>query len=110
MNLNPNLNLNPSGKSSPASLAPLTYAWLALVMLTLLSLGLGQWFHGASGLPILVAAIVWLKGMLVARRFIESPLAHPFITWVLRGFIAFTPLALLLTAFFGGQFARWATL
>jgi hypothetical protein len=102
--------MNASDKTPSAHLAPLVYAWLALVMFTLLSLGLGQWFHGATWLPILVAAIVWLKGMLVARQFIELPLAHPFIAWVLRVFIAFTPLALLVTAFFGGQFARWTTL
>lgn len=92
------------------SLAPLSIAWLALIVLTLVSLGLGQWFHGASWLPILVAAIVWLKGTLVARHFIEADLAHPFIRNVLRVFIAFTPLALLATAFYGEQLARWATL
>jgi hypothetical protein len=59
---------------------------------------------------VLVAAIVWIKGWLVARRFIEAEQAHPFIRNVLRGFIAFTPVALLLTAFFGHQFARWAVL
>lgn len=94
----------------PAALAPLTFAWLALVALTLFSLMLGQWFHGATWLPVLVAAIVWVKGWLVARRFIEAAQAHPFIRNVLRGFIAFTPVALLLTAFFGHQFARWAVL
>lgn len=94
----------------PAALAPLTLAWLALVALTLFSLMLGQWFHGAAWLPVLVAAIVWIKGWLVARRFIEAEQAHPFIRNVLRGFIAFTPVALLLTAFFGHQFARWAVL
>ena len=92
------------------TIAPLAAAWLALVALTLLSLGLGHWFHGAAWLPLLVAAIVWLKGTLVARRFIEADLATPFIRNVLRGFIAFTPIALVLTAFYGPQFARWATL
>lgn len=102
--------MNTTDKTSSAHLAPLIYAWLALVVLTLLSLGFGQWFRGATWLPILVAAIVWLKGTLVARQFIESPLTHPFIAWVLRVFVVFTPLALLLTAFFGAQFARWTTL
>lgn len=97
-------------KYPATALGPLTYAWLALVALTLLSLGLGQWFHGAAWLPLLVAVIVWLKGALVARCFIESHIAHPFIRRVLNGFVAFTPVALVLTAFFGGQFARWATL
>ena len=93
-----------------SALAPLTYAWLGLVVLTLLGLGLGQWFRGAAWQPLLVAAIVWIKGWLICRYFIESHLAHPFITRVLRGFILFAPIALVLTAFFGRQFARWATL
>jgi hypothetical protein len=92
------------------SLRPLAQAWLILCLLTLLSLGLGQWFHGAPWLPLLVAGIVWFKGTLVAHRFIESRLAHPFIARVLAAFIAFAPLALLLTGFYGAQFARWATL
>lgn len=88
----------------------ITTAWLTLVALTLLSLGLGHWFHGAAWLPLLVAVIIWLKGKLIARQFIESHIAHPFIAQVLNAFIAFTPIALLLIAFFGTQFARWATL
>ena len=76
----------------------------------LFSLGIGQWFHGMVWLPLLVAAIVWIKGIVIARYFIESQLTHPFIRRVLRYFIAFTPVALVLVVFFGGQFARWATL
>lgn len=102
--------MTPTPARPATTIAPLVTAWLALVALTLLSLGLGQWFHGATWLPVLVAAIVWLKGSLVASRFIEAELATPFIRNVLRGFIAFTPLALVLTAFYGTQFARWATL
>ena len=102
--------MEPTPRQPGTSLAPLTVAWLALVALTVLSLGLGQWFHGAAWLQLLVAAIVWLKGTLVARRFIESEQAHPFIRNVLRGFVAFTPLALIFTAFYGDRFARWATL
>jgi hypothetical protein len=92
------------------ALGPLTYAWLGLVALTLISLGLGQWFHGTVWLQLVVAAIVWLKGMVVANQFIEARLAHPFIRRVLMAFIGFTPLALGLIAFFGSQFAKWATL
>lgn len=96
--------------SPSTQLTPLTWAWLALVVLTLASLELGQWLHGAAGLPILVAAIIGLKGTLVARVFIESHLATPFIRNVLRVFISFAPLALILLAFWGAEFARWATL
>lgn len=92
------------------SLRPLTYGWLVLVALTLLSLGIGQWLHGVVWLPILVAAIIWAKGALIARFFIESHLSHPFIRRVLRYFIAFTPVALVLIVFFGDIFARWASL
>ena len=59
----------------------LTAAWLILVALTLVSLGLSEWFREVRWLPLLVAAIIWLKGALVAR-----------------------------CAFFGGTLARWATL
>lgn len=89
---------------------PLTATWLVLVALTLVSLGLGEWFRAASWLPLLVAAIIWLKGALVARYFIESHRAHPFITRLLRVFIAIAPVALVLTAFFGDTLARWASL
>ena len=89
---------------------PLGLAWLALMALTLASLALGEWLRGANGLPLLVAAIVWIKGWLVARHFIEARLAHPFIARMLAGFIAFAPLALVLTAFYGRQLAGWASL
>jgi len=88
----------------------LTVAWLTLVALTLISLGLSEWFRAARWLPLLVAAIIWFKGVLVARCFIESQLAHPFIARVLKIFIAASPLALIATAFFGATLARWATL
>jgi len=85
-------------------------AWLALTVLTLASLALGEWLRGANGLPLLVAAIVWAKGWLVARHFIESHEAHPFIARMLQIFIAFVPIALLMTSFFGAWIARWASL
>lgn len=88
----------------------LTVAWLALVALTLTGLGLSEWFRDAHWLPLLVAAIIWIKGSLVARCFIEAHIAHPFIARVLKVFIAFAPLALIGTAFYGNTLARWATL
>jgi len=88
----------------------LTAAWLGLVALTLAGLGLSEWFRDARWLPLLVAAIIWFKGALVARCFIESHVAHPFVARVLSVFIAISPLALIATAFFGGTLARWATL
>ena len=88
----------------------LTVAWLALVALTLVSLGLSEWFRDARWLPLLVAAIIWLKGALVARCFIESHIAHPFVARVLLSFIAIAPIALIATAFYGNTLARWASL
>ena len=88
----------------------LTAAWLILVALTLVSLGLSEWFRDVRWLPLLVAAIIWFKGALIARCFIESHVAHPFIARVLSVFVAISPLALIATAFFGGTLARWATL
>ena len=95
--------------AAAASTAP-TLAWLALLALTLASLALGHWLHGVPWLALPVAAIIWLKGWLVARHFIESHIAHPFIARLLQGFIAIAPAALILTAFFGDTLARWATL
>lgn len=89
--------------------ALITAAWLALVALTLASLGLGEWFRDVSWLPLVVAAIMWLKGVVVARCFIESHVAHPFIARVLKVFIAVSPIALIVTAFFGSTVARWAS-
>ena len=88
----------------------LTQGWLALLALTAAGLLLGAGFREAPWLPACVAAIIWLKGALVARHFIESHLAHPFIARLLQGFIAIAPTALVLTAFFGDTLARWATL
>ena len=66
----------------------LTAAWLALVALTLLSLGLSEWARDLAWLPLVVAAIMWLKGALIARCFIETHIAHPFIARVVQIFIA----------------------
>jgi len=52
---------------------------------------------------------MWLKGYVIARCFIESHVAHPFIARVLTVFIAVAPIALVITAFFGATVARWAT-
>lgn len=57
-----------------------------------------------------MATIIWLKGMLVAFRFIEIGISHPFIRRVAEAFVAIPLLALMLTAYFGGTPARWATL
>lgn len=100
---------SPTQKTA-SPLRPLIWAWLALVALTLISLGLGRGPHGVAWLQLVVAAIVWLKGMLVARQFIEIQLAHPFIRRVLLAFIAVAPLALVLTAFLSGELTGWTTL
>ena len=85
-------------------------AWLALLVLTFISLGSGEWFRSANWLPLLVAVVIWAKGTLVARYFIESHRAHPFILWLLRSFVAFAALALTITAVFPHEIAHWTTL
>lgn len=97
-------------KTGKVNLKPLIGAWLALVALTLLSVGLSHWVVDARWLAVMVAAIVWVKGWLVARAFIESRVAVPFIRRLLDVFIALAPIALLLTGFFGRDFARWTAL
>ncbi len=89
-----------------ARLAPLLFAWFGLILLTLLSLGLGDLLREASWLPVLVAAIIWLKAWLVAYFFLETPRCHTFIRRLIWIFIAFAPIALVLTDLFGRQFAE----
>ncbi|HNW65350.1 MAG TPA: hypothetical protein PKJ32_20240 [Piscinibacter sp.] len=92
------------------SLRPLVLTWLALVGLTLVSPQLGKGVWGQEAVQWIVAAIIWIKGQLVARHFIEAERTHPFLRNVLRFFIAFTPIAIVLTTFFRDGFARLASL
>src|SRR5690242_18089514 len=96
--------------SPSTSLTPLVLSWLGLVTLTVFSLCLARWSGHAAWLQLPVAAIVWVKGWIVARSFIESHLAHPFIARVIRIFILCVPLALILTTWFGDRIARLTTL
>ena len=86
-------------------IAPLVFAWLGLLTLTALSLGLGEWLRDLAWLPVLVAAVIWLKAWLVAYFFLEAPLSRTFIRRLIWIFIAFAPIALVLTDLFGRQFA-----
>ena len=92
------------------SLRPLVLTWLALVGLTLLSPQLGNGVGGQEAVQLIVAAIIWVKARLVTRHFLEAERTHPFIRNVLRFFIAFTPIAIVLTTFFGDAFVRLASL
>lgn len=102
--------MSPLQTAPSTAYTPLVKTWLALVGLTLISVLLSEYLHGDAWLQLLVAAIVWIKGDLISRHFIETRLAHPFIRRVTHAFVAFTPLALVLTAFFGKEFARIASL
>ncbi len=85
-------------------------AWFSLILLTFVSLGLGEWLRQGTWLYVLVAAVIWFKAWVVARYFLETRLSHTFIrrlTWV---FIAFVPVALVLTVTFGREFAEWIKL
>ncbi|WP_332670851.1 hypothetical protein [Aromatoleum sp.] len=94
----------------PAPLTPLFLSWFALVCLTFLGLGLSEGGVRGVWFQLLVAALVWFKGWIVARYFIESHVAHPFIATVVRVFILCVPVALVFTAWLGDRFARLATL
>lgn len=76
----------------------LTTTWLALLALTALSLALAVGLQGQISLAWLVAALVWLKSHLVSEHFLEASAIHPAIARVIRGFILFAPLGLLLTS------------
>lgn len=89
-------------KQTHSALSVSTLAWLGLLVLTGISLILGAQFGAASWMPFLVAGIIWIKGIMVARYFIESHEAHPFIAWVLRAFIAFTSIGLIVTTVISG--------
>lgn len=102
--------MNDMHRNSGAVLAPLVKTWLGLLALTGLSLLLGHVLHGQAGLQWVVAVVLWLKGWLVIRHFIEADSAHPLIRRVLYGFITITPALLLVTALFGRQLARMTTL
>ena len=94
-----------SPKTGTASLTPLALVWLALVLLSLLSLVLGEWIGQANWLPAAVATVIWLKAWLVARYFLEANRCVAFIRRLVLGFIAFAPIALVLTDTFGTQLA-----
>lgn len=102
--------MNPSPRTPSTAYRPLAGSWLALIALTLFSVVLSHYLHTDMWLQLLVAAIVWIKGELIARHFIETGITHPFIRRVTHAFVAFTPVALVLTALFGKAFARIASL
>ncbi|WP_420473494.1 hypothetical protein [Noviherbaspirillum sp. ST9] len=79
----------------------LTLAWLGLLFLSAAGLAAGLRAGHASWLPIIVAALIWLKGWLVTRYFLNAAEAHPYVTWLLRIFTAFAPAALVLTTTLG---------
>lgn len=88
-----------------ASLTPLALVWLGLILLSLLSLVLGEWVGQTSWLPAAVGAVIWLKAWLVAHYFLEANQCVAFIRRLVLGFIAFAPIALVLTDTFGSQLA-----
>ncbi|MCB1956125.1 MAG: hypothetical protein KDG55_10630 [Rhodocyclaceae bacterium] len=96
--------------STPMTPRSLTLAWLALVGLSVVSALLGGWVARGTAVQLAVAAILWLKGALVARRFLESAGLHPSLRRVLGGFIAFAPLAIALGALFPDWLVRLTTL
>jgi hypothetical protein len=77
-------------------------AWLGLVALTLASLFIAEWLPaGMSGLALLIAAIIWAKGWILARFYLETELSRRIIRRATWAFVAFVPVGLLLTSYFG---------
>lgn len=87
-------------------LAPLAFAWAGLVVLSLLSVGLGEWIGDAPWLPAMVGAILWAKGWLVAHFFLEARLCKTLIRRMIWAFVGFAPIALVITDMFGPTLAR----
>ena len=99
--------MEPRQTSPSLCMAPLVGAWVGLVALTLLSIALGEWLRGVPGLLLPVAAIIWLKAWLIARYFLEISLTRTLIRRIVWVFIAFAPIALVITDLFGRQLAKW---
>lgn len=77
-------------------------AWLGLVALTLASLFIAEWAPaGMSGLALLIAAIIWLKGWLLAHFYLETAHSRRIIRRATWAFVGFVPIGLLLTSYFG---------
>jgi len=95
-----------AGNGTITGLFPLALAWGGLVLLSLLSVGLGEWVGNAPWLPAVVGAIVWLKGWLVARYFLEAQLCRTLIRRMVWAFVAFAPIALVITDTFGPTIAQ----
>lgn len=101
--------MDASGKQPSIRLSPLVSTWAGLSLLTFASVAMGEWWHGTAGLPRVVALMIWLKAWLIARYFLEVQLTHPFIRRLVQVFIAFVPVALVLSDLFGPRIADWLT-
>jgi caa(3)-type oxidase subunit IV len=85
-------------------------AWAALAAATFASLVLGEWLPPGEWLALLVALLIGLKAWLVARYYLETGNSHAFIRRLTWAFVAFVPLALVLTVAFGDRLAAWMSL
>jgi len=95
-----------SSDHNKTSLLPLLLVWLLLVLLTLLSLVLGEWLGRSAWLPVIVAMLIWAKAWLIAHFYLETYQCTRFIRRLVKGFIAFAPIALVLTDTFGHELAK----
>ena len=78
------------------SLRGLEQAWLVLVLLAMASLLLTHRTGGLSGSAFTVAALVWIKAQIVARRFLELGHAGRVFQLLIQVFMAFGPLGLIM--------------
>lgn len=87
------MNNKPASNNKGAVLA-----WLALILLSAASLMLTHQGSGVSASALIVAALVWIKAQIVARRFLELGHASPTFQWAINIFMAYGPLGLVVIA------------
>ncbi len=100
MNPHNDTRAEPSGPTAPR-LRPATRAWLALLLLTALSVGAAAYAHHGGqrlAMALVVAAIAWFKGRVLILRYLEAQHAGVVFYRIVSLFAALAPLALALSA------------
>ena len=91
----------PAPSSHRPSTRATTLAWLALVVLSVLSVTVAGVSHQGGSrfvMAVLVAGIAWFKGLMLIRHYLEAAHAGPVFHRIVLGFAALAPLGLALSA------------
>ncbi|AWI52367.1 hypothetical protein DEH84_02175 [Aquabacterium olei] len=81
-------------------LQPTTLAWIALLMLSLVSIqAAGQSHAGTSrmAMTFVIAIVAWIKALIVIRYYLESRFAGPVFHRIMLIFASLAPLALMVS-------------